>query len=695
MKTVKEPRAKTTKSKRAPKSTVPKSAAPKAADALQAILTERFKPAFNAMPRDILEATSQQFCDRLLVYREWAQNSQDANARQIQCVFQMEDVVAGGFTFVATWVDNGTGMSRSVVENAYLRIFSSTKEETRHETIGYFSLGRLIVFAFVPDLIVQETLTLPEASEERATLIRLFPDGTGEVYDLERDEASAGLGPAVLKHGTQITLKHRMSGGEAEFAAEVEKSMVSIRKECRWIRPRLTVTTVRYEAAATEDQPGTLVWGSEVINKPFGTPGRLSKSYPFQLSSGLGQGVVSIGVRPDDKDPMPDLTNLTLTAGGIPLERSCGFPWRNGQEEFYFANLRIIIESFQWRPPIGRHRVKRDEPFFQEIVPKVFSEIILGRYVPWLSAKLKDPRERRSLFGYHRNTDTMFYDLLNEAARRSFEIPACVLELPLFRQYGSWRGNTYSVQELDAAKHFYYTTHKPELADYRDSFDRSQSRESEGGSIVLDLYGTLYATTFIESRYASKAERVNDHFFVEEELSETGKALRVQLTALVHDYINYPCRIVNAARFIKLGEGQVPETGARAQAQKERRRIVINLNNPDIARMSELALRGGSKEERFLGAHFLLREILLADGLEMSEGNRQKALQTHCAQQNTPPESSREQLLNPRDRAERLKALRQMIGGRAESLELFENEVLALLGVAEEESSVVAEIATL
>jgi hypothetical protein len=681
---------KTTKGRRAPATTALEPDHP-----IRAILSDRFQPAFNAMPRDILEATSQQFCDRLLVYREWAQNSQDAGARQIQCSFRMEDTVSGGFTFVATWVDNGAGMSRTVVENSYLRIFSSTKEETRNETVGYFSLGRLIVFAFVPDLIVQETVTLPGQAEESATLIRLFPDGTGEVYELDRVEAAAQLGSTALKQGTMVTIKYRVPGGEAEFAAEVEKSVASMRKECRWIRPRLTVTTARYEPSAVEGRPGALALGSEVINQPFGVPGRLSKSYPFELSSGLGKGLVSIGIRPDDKDPMPDLTTLTLTAGGIPLERTGGLAWCGGDREFSVSNLRIVIESFQWRPPIGRHRVKRDDPFFQEVVPKVFDAIILGRYIPWLCAKMKDPRERRGLFGYHRNVEAMFFDLLCESTRHDFAIPPCLMELPLFRQFGSWRSKGHSVNDLDAATQFYYTTQKPELGDYRDAFDSNRGGDADGGSIVVDLYGTLYANTFIENRYASKVQRVTDHFFIEEDTSPVGKALRQRLQQVAREYLTYPCRTVHIARFLKLGAGQVPETCARAHAQKDRQRVGINLNNPDVARMAELALQGGTEEDRFLGMHFLLREILLADGLDMPDGKRQKALQEHCARRNATPEPIRDRRAKLADLAAQFKARRLRTDTTEGGQEQLERELLAILLGDDEVCGVETAVATL
>lgn len=625
---------------------------------LRGVLSGRYQPAFNATPRDILEATSQQFSDRYLIYREWAQNSQDAGARQVRCEFRMEDAAPDGFTFVAVWTDNGGGMSRAVVEQAYLRIFSSTKEETRNETVGYFSLGRLIVFAFVPELISQETVTLPEQPEEPATLIRLFPDGTGEVYELARDEAVARLGQTAPRHGTQVTLRYRVAGGEREFAAEVEKSVTCMRKECRWIRPRLTVTTARYEPAAAEGQRGTLAWGSELVNQSFGVPGRLSKRYPFELASGLGKGVVSVGIRPDGKDPMPDLTTLTLTSGGIPLERNSGLAWCGGSNEFYISNLRIVIESYQWRPPIGRHRVKRDDPFFQEAVPKVFESILLGRYIPWLCAVLKDPHEKRGLFGYYQNLETMLFDLLTESIRQRFAIPTCLKELPLFKQYGNWRKAGYSVNDLEAASHFYYTTQRPELGEFRDLFD-DESDEKRAEGAVLDLYGTLYATSFIERRYGSKAEQVTEHFFVADDNTAAGAVVSAMLEELARAHLLGTCRDVRAARFLKLGPGQEPEVSVRAHANKERGRVAVNLNNPDIARMAELAVKGAAEEDRFLGRHFLLREVVLADGLDMPEGRRRQVLQEHCTRHGAPLTGARRgtSALTGEDIARRLKQL--------------------------------------
>lgn len=630
-----KPKTKTSspKAKKHEKTKVPQ---PQTHDAI--LSREEWLVAFTALPPDMLRALVQQFPTPIYVFKELGQNSQDSGARNILCLFRIENATLDGFDFIAEWRDDGCGMTREVLFNHYLALLHSSKDEQHDECVGRHGAGRLAVFS-IPGLITQETFTMSSEPGSPGYLVRMQADGSGEVLECERETALESLvvgdSRRMKPHGTLVRIRYRLSGGEPEFAAETQKIVQLLHQELRFIRSRLTVTTVRYEEPK-DGQGGTLVFGTEVINQPFGIPGRLAQTYPFELGDGRGKGVVSMGIRPDEKQALPDLGHLTLTCGGIPLERRNGTTWCRHDRNFNLDTFRVLIESYNWQPPLGRHRVQNND-FHQEVIPKIFEKIILQRYAVWLARMMADPHEQTTR-GYRKNIATFFFDLLNESLIIGFPLPEDVMTMPLFPCFGyrrmapnSWKQMAYSLRDLERAEHFYFTTREPDMADWR-SLDDGPPGPDSGGMIVLGLYGcAYYAISFLESRFGARAERIHERFLVKEDTSAMSKAVnaRIQETRLMQ-YVPSMHRSLKIGRFVRLGNGEVPDTNTRSQANKERGSIRLNSHHPDIQNMMKLIVSART-EDQFLGVHFLLREALLADGIDLGERQRRRALQAHAA----------------------------------------------------------------
>lgn len=155
-----------------------------------------------------------QFADPHAFLRELVQNGIDAGAKRL-----IVTVDRDGDGVVRTAVeDDGTGMTRAIIEGPLLTLFQSSKESDATK-IGKYGVGFLSVFATKPERVEVRTRT---GQEGEAWLLTLHPDHS---FELARDDAPyAGAGSIV----TLVTTMD--AEAFEEHAAKAEASLL------RWCR---------------------------------------------------------------------------------------------------------------------------------------------------------------------------------------------------------------------------------------------------------------------------------------------------------------------------------------------------------------------------------------------------------------------------------------------------------------------------
>jgi len=575
------------------------------------ILDGSARPAFRVAAHDIIESIRQQFPDRRLAFRELGQNSADAGATRIRIDFRYEDGC-----MVADFMDNGCGMTRQVIETNYLTLFDSSKED-REECIGYYSLGR--ISAFVYPLESLELFTLFDGNPGYHLEIRA--DYSGKLYEVEAGEITKHIDS---EHGTLVRLRFPLADVPA-FVAEVAAINESLKSELAWLRPEIKTTTCKLEG-------DTLKRGVEVINTPFAVPGRLSHTVDVQLASGLGRATVALGIEGEmihsagerSEKLESGLSPATLCIGRIPAFRTNGLPWTGG-DQFTFLNLRVLIDSFQFHTNIGRNIVYLDTPFVRELLPKIFHNLILGRYIPALA---KAFAARRGHAGEDTALRCLLADVCTESDARGFAIPAEVLDAPILPAL--YRRNDYSIRELDglSGRDIYYSYERKHL-------DHRMDDEDDDGAVCVGLYDLHYTfRQWLEKRYGARfVQKKNDLVPVGE--NEAGMR---KLTMRLRESLSVPNAIAGLDRIMLAVEGKKvttsvtcgrferfdgkPDTRTPAHVFESPERTVLNLDNRHIQRLVGLMDNG----KRALAEHFLFREILFAKGQKLPVAHREQLL---------------------------------------------------------------------
>lgn len=571
------------------------------------------RPAFRVAAQDILESIRQQFADRRLAFRELGQNSVDAGARRIRLDLRHE-----GESLVAEFRDDGCGMPLEVLEANYLTLFDSSKEQ-QEQSIGYYSLGR--ISAFVYPLEAFDLFTLAPGSPGYHLEIR--PDYSGRLFEVPVADMAAMLGS---DHGTLVRLRFPV-GDMAAFVAEAKAIHESVRRELAWVLPKIQVTVCTIQDMAITSR-------LETINEPLGVPGRLGHTMEVRLASGLGKAAVALGV---EGEPIFDgvgvngrletgLTHATLCIGRIPVERSNELPWTGG-EPFAIQNLRVILDSFQFRTNIGRNSVYVDQPFARELLAKVFEHVILGRYIPALAKSYSGhglALGNKALLG-------LLADVCVQSERIGFAVPGELLRTPMIPALYRRRG--YSIADLDA---------HPELPIYF-----SNSRQDIHERFIADPEAPTIPEAFclcladlpsafdrwLERRYGKRFQTKTHDILAADENSREARRLTEKIRAALEEtqYARFrswhrmlvgdlpPVRIT-CARILRFDRGMARHIPAHFFPSPDR--IVFNLDNPHIQRMIAML----DNENRDLAAHFLFRESVAAPGNKFPPGLREQLL---------------------------------------------------------------------
>jgi molecular chaperone HtpG len=162
----------------------------------------------------LVDEMVRQFADPHAFLRELVQNGIDAGAKKL-----IVTVDRDGDGVARTSVeDDGTGMTRAIIEGPLLTLFQSSKESDKTK-IGKYGVGFLSVFATKPERVEVRTRT---GTAGEAWVLTLFPDHS---FELARDDAP------FSGTGTVVTLVAPMDA-EA-FATHAVRAEASLRRWCR------------------------------------------------------------------------------------------------------------------------------------------------------------------------------------------------------------------------------------------------------------------------------------------------------------------------------------------------------------------------------------------------------------------------------------------------------------------------------
>jgi molecular chaperone HtpG len=178
-----------------------------------------------------------QFADPYAFLRELVQNGVDAGARRIEVRVEVD-----GDDATFSVADDGSGMTRAIIEGPLLTVFSTSKEGDSSK-IGKYGVGFVSVLALDPSEVLVETWR-----DGEAWLVRL---GVDHRYELE------ALGPRGGS-GTKVTLRKAIQPGA--IAAHVARCRQALVRWCRHASVPIELVAPGVDGGALE---------RERIDRPF------------------------------------------------------------------------------------------------------------------------------------------------------------------------------------------------------------------------------------------------------------------------------------------------------------------------------------------------------------------------------------------------------------------------------------------
>ena len=269
-----------------------------------------------------------QFADAHAFVRELVQNGIDAGATSLDVtVDRGEDGIAA-----VRVSDDGCGMTMSVVEDALLVLFRSTKDEDASK-IGKYGVGFMSVFAIEPSEVTVDTWR-----DGGALRVRLFPDHT---YEIEHAPPRDG-------HGTVVTLVKPLPA--EEFDAFWMRVAGALHRWCRHAEVPISLGVLD----AASGRPAR----TARADMPFDVRAVLSVRQKFddmEIVVGPIAGSARLppsGTHEDDPSCFAGFYNRGLTLHETTAELRGGL-----------ADVRVKVNSPRLRHTLSRDDVRRDEPF--------------------------------------------------------------------------------------------------------------------------------------------------------------------------------------------------------------------------------------------------------------------------------------------------------------------------------------------
>ena len=264
----------------------------------------------------IVDDMVRQFADRHAFLRELIQNGIDAGATRIDVRLER-----GPDGAVRTSVeDDGTGMTRAIIEGPLLTLFESSKDADSTK-IGKYGIGFVSVFAIEPERVDVRTRTAKEA-----WVVRLFGDHS---FELASDASRPGT-------GTEVILVHTMTA-EA-FAQHAERARTALLRWCRHARVPIT-----FVALDGFDQSGE----AKAINAELTLPGVVT----LAVKEGDETFVVAVGDAGADAEAAGSFSGF-YNRGLTLMESSAAERGLDG--------IRFKIDSPRLSHTMSRDNIRRD-----------------------------------------------------------------------------------------------------------------------------------------------------------------------------------------------------------------------------------------------------------------------------------------------------------------------------------------------
>ncbi len=346
-----------------------------------------------------------QFADPYAFLRELVQNSIDAGATAIDV--RLEHLSTGVTTTAIT--DDGSGMTRAIMEGPLLTVFSTSKEGQKGK-IGKYGVGFVSVLALDPDEVVIESWR-----DGAAHRVRLRRDHT---YELEAIDPRAGS-------GTVVTLVQRgatdagQEAGRAAFERHAALCLGALRRWCRHAQVPVHLATHvegRPEAArARVDVPLAVHALVSVRDEDDGTVVLLGASAGSELLS----------------DPPADGAELAQTYAGF-FNRGLMLHETTEPLAPELAGLRLKVMSPSLVHTLSRDDVKRDAVF----------RAVLARVVKIARGALRAELARRLAAAAREGSERALDEhvaLLVAATRPPLALAARQVPLPLLEPLGGHR----------------------------------------------------------------------------------------------------------------------------------------------------------------------------------------------------------------------------------------------------------------
>lgn len=562
-------------------------------------------PAFTISAEEIIFSIKQQFTSRELALRELGQNSQDAGATSIRVDWRYEEG-----KLVMEFLDNGCGMDLGTIQRHYLRLFDSSKEMEKNK-VGRWSLGRLTLLCYEPDLI--EVVTMTENST--GYRLEIKKNLSGKLYEMDRSDAFQILG---CEHGTLVRMAVAVKSLE-EFVAMAGAGNNSMERELPWIKPELTVTTVQIK-------DGNLTTGSKRLNRPLEVPGRYSRTLTVRMSTSGGEVRCAIGLTPATS---ANLAPVTLCCGGIPIERPSELPWR-GKKDFSIKGVTIILDSYAFKTNIGRNVVYRDHFLTSEFLPAFFHKVV-REFVRTMAKLFSQPGAR--YYEYLEPMRNLMADFCLKGDKFGFEIPDEVLQTPFIESYVSFK--PYSLAELDRCKgEIYYTYERPTM------LCRSDLSDGGSGQICLCLADLAWEfREYLEKRYNGRLKKKESSVVVKDHRSSEfismaegiRRRLWPQANGVERLFDMFNRSLSDPIMFKQLRVGRfmrfdgTDDSTTPTLSMPESNAIYLNHNHPHIRNLITL-INDADISKTDLGVHFLLRELYFDPTSKFAINERERFL---------------------------------------------------------------------
>lgn len=293
-----------------------------------------------------------QFADRYAFLRELVQNGIDAGATRIEVRIDRD---ADG-AVITSVDDDGSGMTREIIEGPLLTLFSSSKEDDSSK-IGKYGIGFVSVFAMEPVHVDVHT----RRGDAEQWRVRLFGDHSFELSRMPRDT-----------NGTTVSIVQPKE--EGDFDAHVERAQVALTKWCRHARVPITLMIL--------DAANLTASRSVTINEPFGLGGAVTAAHAADNETFF----VAVGRDSERSEPS---ASSALHAGyynrGLTL-------FESNDAERGLGGVRFKVDSPRLSHTLSRDNVKRDRE--HDRVLGVVKELVRERLWREVVVRVSDAAEK-------------------------------------------------------------------------------------------------------------------------------------------------------------------------------------------------------------------------------------------------------------------------------------------------------------